>query len=187
MESLRREKPGQIIEVWLQDEMRFGQKGVLTHGWARRGSRPRAVKQTEYDWAYLFGAVCPRTGESVAMVAPSVSIELMNLHLKWIGEHARAGPGGGAVHVVLMLDRAGWHTSPKVVWPSNITPLFLPPYSPELNGIERLWPRVRVKGLANRALPDGAALDAEGVHAWNRLTIDEIKSTCRTPWLERRC
>ena len=85
------------------------------------------------------------------------------------------------------LDRAGWHTSPKVVWPSNITPLFLPPYSPELNGIERLWPRVRVKGLANRSLPDGAALDAEGVNAWNRLTIDEIKSTCRTPWLERRC
>lgn len=166
--------------------MRFGQKGVLTHGWARRGSRPRAVRQTEYDWSYLFGAVCPTTGQSVAMVAPSVSIELMNLHLKWIGEHVRSTPGGDAVLVVLVLDQAGWHTSPRVAWPDNIRPLPLPPYSPELNPVERLWPRVRVKGLANRVLPGGADLDAEGVKAWNRLTPQDIRSTCRTAWTERR-
>ncbi|MCC6971727.1 MAG: transposase [Phycisphaerales bacterium] len=109
----------------------------------------------------------------------------MNQHLAWISEHVRSTPGGEFVQVVLVLDRAGWHTSPKVEWPSNIRSLFLPPCSPELNGIERLWPRVRVKGPANLALPAGAELDAEGVRAWNRLTIDEIKSTCRTPWIER--
>lgn len=165
--------------------MRFGQKGVLTHGWARRGYRPRAVRQTEYDWAYLFGAVCPETGESVGMVAPSVSIGLMNLHLKWISEHTLRTPAGDMVRIVLVLDRAGWHVSPKVEWPSNITPLFLPAYSPELNPVERVWPLVRNRGLANRVLPGGSALDAEGVRAWNRLTMDDFKSACRTTWIER--
>lgn len=165
--------------------MRFGQKGTLTHGWARRGSRPRAVRQTEYDWAYLFAAVCPKTGESVAMVAPHVGIDMMNLHLKWLGEHVRSTPAGDMVQVVLILDRAGWHVSPKVKWPGNIKPLFLPPYSPELNCVERLWPRVRLRGLANRALPGGDALDREGLNAWNRLTPQDIIDTCRTPWMER--
>lgn len=165
--------------------MRYGQKGTLTHSWSRRGTRPRAVRQTEYDWAYLFGAVCPATGESVAMIAPTVGIELMNLHLKWIDEHTRSTPGGAMVQVVLILDQAGWHTSPKVVWPCNITPLFLPPYSPELNPVERLWPMVRARGLSNRVLPGGAALDREGADAWNRLTTDAIKSACRVPWMER--
>ena len=47
------------IEVWFQDEARIGQKGTLTRIWARIGSRPRAPRDTRYESAYLFGAVCP--------------------------------------------------------------------------------------------------------------------------------
>lgn len=165
--------------------MRFGQKGTITHGWAKRGSRPSAVKQLEYDWAYVFAAVCPASGESVAMIAPSVNIGLMNLHLKWIAEHMRSTPGGELVRVILILDNAGWHRSPKVAWPANITPLFLPPYSPELNCVEPLWPRVRLCGLSNRVLPCGRALQDRGEEAWNRLIPEIIKFTCRSSWMER--
>ena len=83
-------------------------------------------------------------------------------------------------------DRAGWHVSPKVKWPPNITPLFLPAFSPELNPVERVWPLVRLRGLANRVLPGGKALDDEGVKAWNRLTMDDFQSVCRTNWMERK-
>ncbi len=68
---------------------------------------------------YLYGAVCPATGESVGMVGGSVGIAWMNQHLAWIGEHVRASPGGEFVHVVLVLDQAGWHTSPKLSVPMD--------------------------------------------------------------------
>ena len=45
--------------AWFQDEARIGQKGTLTRLWARIGSRPRAPRDSRYEWAYLFGAVCP--------------------------------------------------------------------------------------------------------------------------------
>ncbi len=48
---------GKPIEVWFQEEARVGQKGTLTRIWARKGRRPRAVCDTRYEWAYLFGAV----------------------------------------------------------------------------------------------------------------------------------
>ena len=71
-------------------------------------------------------------------------------------------------------------------WPSNITPLFLPPYSPELNEIERLWPQVRLCGLSDRSLSSGEALDRAGVEAWNRVTPEIIKSTGHAAWVIRK-
>ena len=67
-----------------------------------------------------------------AMIASTVNIGLMNQHLRRISESVRATPAGEIVQVILILDNAGRHRSPKVVWPKNITPHFLPPYSPEL-------------------------------------------------------
>ena len=45
------------VEVWVQDEARIGQQGTLTRVWGETGSRPSAIRQTEYEWAYLFAAV----------------------------------------------------------------------------------------------------------------------------------
>ena len=60
--------PGTPIEVWFMDEARVGQQGTLTRVWAKRGTRPRAVRDRRYTWAWLFGAVCPerRTGAAPA-------------------------------------------------------------------------------------------------------------------------
>ena len=92
-----------------------------------KGSRPTALQQTEYEWVYLFGAVNPRTGDSSALLAPTVNTDYMNHHLRFISEQA-----GPEVHVVLVLDRAGWHLSKALQVPENITLLPLPPYSPSL-------------------------------------------------------
>jgi len=35
---------GKPVEVWFMDEARIGQQGTLTHVWAPRGTRPRAVR-----------------------------------------------------------------------------------------------------------------------------------------------
>lgn len=55
------------------DEARLGQQGTLTNVWARTGSRPAAVRQTRYEWVYLYAAVEPLTGESAALLAPNVN------------------------------------------------------------------------------------------------------------------
>jgi transposase len=51
------------------------------------------------------------------------------------------------------MDRAGWHIASDLVVPANLTPLFLSPYSPELNAIERVWLYLRERFLSHRLRP----------------------------------
>jgi len=136
------------------------------------------VRQTEYDWCYLYAAVNPLTGESSAMLAPTVDTLLMNVHLRWISQHV--GPDR---HVVLVLDGAGWHVANALEVPDNVTLLLLPPYSPELNCIERVWAYLRSHYLSNRVFEDHAALVDAGRHAWNHLSDADLRSICHTEWI----
>ena len=157
--------PGERVEVWQQDEARIGQQGTLTRVWGETGSRPSAVRQTEYEWAYLFAAVNPLTGASSALIAPTVNTQYMNKHLAFIGREA--GPG---VHVVLVLDQAGWHVAKALRVPKNVTLLHLPPYSPELNGSERIWgvpaqplpQQPRLQGLRRAVRGDQGGVEPPG-------------------------
>ncbi len=78
---MQRQHPDKQVAVWFQDEARIGQQGTLTRVWAQRGSSPRAVRQTQYQWGYVFGAVDPLTGRSSALIAPTVNTQLMSRHL----------------------------------------------------------------------------------------------------------
>ena len=60
----------------------MGQQGTLTRVWARRGTRPRAPRDTRYTWAYVFGAVCPTRGVAAGMILPAVNTEAMNEFLQ---------------------------------------------------------------------------------------------------------
>ena len=54
------------VDVWFQDEMRIGQRGTQTRIWARRGTRPRVVRQQQSESAYIFGAVCAQHDAAVS-------------------------------------------------------------------------------------------------------------------------
>ena len=130
---------GKPVELWWQDEARVGQQGSLTYIWADKGSRPRAPRDQRYDWAYLFGAVCPARGIGAALVLAFVNAEAMNLHLAEIS--TQVSPGA---HAVITLDGAGWHQAGgRLVVPENISLLALPPYSPEPNPVENVWQFLR--------------------------------------------
>ena len=137
------------------------------------------VRQTEYKWGYVFGAVNPLTGNSSGLIAPTVNAGLMSVHLRMIAE--AAGPG---VHVVLVLDGAGWHKAKALEVPASVTLLFLPPYAPELMPVERLWLWMKDHHLSNRVFKDEAQIDAACRESWNTLTPERIRSVCRTAWLE---
>ena len=109
---------GKPVEVWFQDEARVGQQGTLTRVWAKRGTRPRALRDRRYTWAWLFGAVCPERGTGAAVVLPHVNVGAMDAHLAEISRRVAEG-----AHAVLVLDRAGWHTSPRLRVPDGTVKL----------------------------------------------------------------
>jgi transposase len=122
------------IEIWFADEARVGQKGQLTRQWAKKGSRPRQPKDQRHKAAYLFAAACPETHGAAALVLPKANTDAMTLHLAEISTQVTPG-----AHAVVILDQAGWHVAHDLDLPDNISLLFLPPYSPELNPIENLF------------------------------------------------
>ncbi len=174
-----RDKP---IELWWQDEARVGQQGSLTYIWADKGSRPRAPRDQRYDWAYIFGAVCPARGIGAALVLPIVSTEAMNLHLAEISTNVAAG-----AHAVVTLDGAGWHQQGgKLKLPHNISLLPLPPYSPELNPVENVSQFLKQNDLANRVFENYDAIVDACCDAWNKLVSapEKIRSIASRPWAE---
>ena len=54
--------------------------------------------------------------------------------------------------ILLVLDGAPNHRCGDLVVPDNVTLLYLPPYSPELNPKENLWDEIREKIFKNYAL-----------------------------------
>ena len=169
---------GVKTRVFFMDEARFGQQGTTTRVWAPTGSRPTAVKQTRYEWVYLYAAVEPTTGVSVALQAPLVNTGTMSVFLKMLSQELAPGD-----HAVLIMDQAGWHKSRALAVPENISVLLLPPYSPELNPVERLWAYMRSHFLANRVFDDYTHLLHAGAEAWQKLTPELIRSVCACPYL----
>jgi transposase len=154
----------------------------VTRIWAERGTRPRAPRDQRYDWAYLFGAVCPERDLGAALVLPHVDSEAMNLHLAEISRHVTAGS-----HAVVVLDGAGWHqTGGKLEIPQNLSLLKLPPYSPELNPVENIWQFLRQNQLSNRVFDSYDAIVDACCDAWNALTAEpgRIRSSATRAWAQ---
>src|SRR5262249_39418651 len=123
----------------------FGQQGTLTHVWAPRGSRPVAPKQVGYANVQVVTAVCPATGRAEGLIAAKLDAALTQLFLEQLSATIPQG-----VHALLVWDGASWHTAGSLVMPANVTALRLPPYSPELNPVERLWHYLREHHWSNR-------------------------------------
>jgi transposase len=165
--------------LWFQDEARIGQKNKITRRWAKRGTRPRAAHDQRTRWAYIFGAICPARGKGAGLVMPYCDTPAMEAHLEEISRAVDPG-----AHAVLILDQAGWHTSPKLDIPDNITLLPLPPRSPELNPVENIWQFIRDNWLSNRVFTSYENIVALCCEAWNDLIEQpwRITSIGRRQW-----
>jgi transposase len=164
------------VEVWFEDEARFGQKGTLTTGWAERGSRPTAPKQGAFGNLHVLTAVCPATGEAEGLVSPALNAEVVQLFLDQLSAATPAG-----THRLLVWDGAGYHVAKGLRVPANLTVLTLPPYSPELNPVERLWRYLRDHHWSNRVYPTTTDLESAAVDGWRAvcLNAERIKTVCR--------
>lgn len=133
-----------------------------------------------YDWLYLYGFVRPATGDVEWLLLPTVNVPTFNIAL---AHFATAVGASETKRILLVLDGAGWHKSSDVEWPTGVHPIFLPPYSPELQPAERLWPLVR-EAPANRLVHSLDELESIVVDRCQRLIEmpDHIRACTRLPW-----
>jgi transposase len=98
---------------------------------------------------------------------PWANTEAMQLHLDEISRMVARKARG-----VVLMDRAGWHTTAKLNVPKNLTIILLPSRSPELNPVENIWQYIRANWLSNRVFENYDDIVNAGCDAWNRL-IDQ--------------
>jgi transposase len=93
--------------------------------------------QHVFEWFYVFGAVAPTTGERFFLELPYLNAETFQ---PFIEAFAEVFPQ----HLnILLLDNSGAYTAQRLRWPENVRAVWLPPYCPELNPIERVWRDVK--------------------------------------------
>jgi len=161
--------------IYYQDEARFGQHGTITRVWAKVGTRPKGLQQNQYDYLYVFAAVCPETGEATGLIAPEINTQMMNAFLEQFGRELPSD-----VHALMVLDRAGWHTAGALVVPANVTLVHLPPKSPELNPAENLWHYLRSHFWSNRLYKTWNDLKEAAIDGWRRVCLvpEKLKTVC---------
>jgi len=103
----------------------------------------------------------------------------MQLHLDEIARHVAKG-----AHAVVLLDRAGWHTTANLDIPENITPILLPSRAPELNPVENIWQFMRANWLSNRVFDTYEDIIEAACDAWQKLTAqpENITSIGMRDW-----
>jgi transposase len=116
------------------------------------------------------------------LLSPNINTNIINIFFEQFCKETDPN-----VHVVMVWDRAGFHTSKDLKVPENITIVPLPAYSPELNPVENLWHYLRSHYWANRSYSDYDDLRYAAIGAWQNAALDPeiIKSVCRTPYVQR--
>jgi putative transposase len=180
IQAIQEAHPDEKVQVWFEDEARFGQQGTLTRVWARRGSRPRGVRQTQYTFLSVLTAVCASTGAASGLISPTLNAAVVNLFLEQFSRELPAG-----VHAVLLWDGAGYHTSEDLRIPKNVSLIQLLPYSPELNPVENLWHYLRSHYWSLRVYRDYEELEESAVEAWREVCLKPalVSSICNAPYV----
>jgi hypothetical protein len=121
------------VRVCSQDDSRVGLLTIRRRPLTARGVPPVGAVQHVFAWGSVDGVVEPTTGDRFFREWPSLHAERCQL---FVDAFAHAFPDSLNI---LVLDTSGAHTSSQLTLPENVRCVFLPPYCPELNPIERVW------------------------------------------------
>ena len=110
------------------------------------------------------GAICPARGTGASLALPFADTDARQLHLDEIARTVAKG-----ANAVLLLDRAGWHTTRALAVPKNITRILLPSRAPELNPVENVWQYLRQNWLSNRVFDTYEDIIDAACDAWRKL------------------
>ena len=112
--------------------------------------------QHAFENYYLYGAIEPRSGDSFFLEMPYLNSDCFQIFLDQFAINYPDSLN------ILILDNGAFHKAKKLRIPKNLLLLFLPPYCPELNPIERFWQDVKDQIAGQifetlQALKDGVA------------------------------
>lgn len=121
---------------------------------------------------YVYGAVNINSGQADSLLMPYVDTSCFNAFLEEVSQNYKTSK------CLLILDGASWHRSASLKVPDNIELMFLPPYSPELNPIERLWNYIKKHTIRNKFYDSIRLLENAVCDFIKQITEDTIKSIC---------
>lgn len=146
--------------------------------WALAGKPLQIKVKQSFQNFYIYGAVDPKTGDNFSLFLPWVNTDMMNRYLKEMSDFYENE------EIVLIMDQAGWHKSKDLVVPRNIEIIFLPPYSPELNPVERIWKYLKTYYIHNRAFDSITQMMAVMVDAFVNLDNETVAALCHCSYLD---
>jgi putative transposase len=164
-------------EVFFFDESRFGTHSKIGHGWFKKGSRTAVNVKLGFENFYVYSAVCPGTGEDYTLIFPNADSDCLNAYLDEFSHYI------GDKEVMFILDGAGWHKANKLKVPQNIELVFLPPYSPELNPVERFWQFIKDNTIKNQVYKTLKGIEDEVSYFLKGITNEITASVCRVEYL----
>ena len=125
-------------EIWFQDESGFEADPRPRKRWAVKGEKCHLARSCHHIRSSVSGLICPRTGEFYALELPYSDTELFQLFLDEANKDIKFKRRKN----IMICDNASWHKSKSLDW-GRFEPVYLPPYSPDLNPIERIWKLVK--------------------------------------------
>jgi transposase len=136
-----------------------------------KGVKPVAPFLHRFDNLYLFGAFSPLTGCSHLLEMPHCNANTFQLFIDYMAIQ------NATEFKILILDNGAFHHAKKLAIPNNITLLFLPPYSPELNPAEKMWRHFKDR-VSMVAYNNIEMLQNQISAIIKNLTIENVKSIC---------
>jgi len=165
------------VELWYGDETGIDGEPRPRRGWAMKGTRQKVVHNGDHVRLTILGTVCPRSGEFFAIEASHCDTDVFQAFL----DEAVQSVIPTRRRNILILDNASWHKRKSLDW-HFFEPLYLPPYSPDFNPIERIWLIMKAEYFANIHCRNRAALIEKADHALCELMDNPLKvASAATP------
>ena len=141
-------KAGEKEPIYFADSVHPHHQTHLTYGWILKGER-KAIDTTGRQYRLnIIGGICLTGHRFIYQQADTVDADSI---ARFLCELRRKNPGKHKIHVIW--DRAGYHRDKEIqIFAKGlaIELHYLPPYSPNLNPIERLWKLMHERITYNR-------------------------------------
>jgi transposase len=164
-------------EIFFFDESRFGTHSKIGHGWFKKGTRTPVNVKLGFENFYVYSAVNPKTGEDFTLFFSNANSDCLNAYLEKLNEYLENRK------IIFILDGAGWHKCHRLKRYPNIEFVFLPPYSPELNPVERFWQFIKDNTIKNKVFKTLQEIESEVIRFLNEMTNNILISVCSYPYL----
>jgi len=152
-------------------------QSTVTRIWAKRGEPVTVKVQQGYQNFYIYSGVSPHSGDSFSLFLPESNTDMMNLFL---AEFSQVYPDQ---EILFILDQARWHKARELQVPPHMTLVYLPPYSPELNPVEKFWKWLRKEVTHNQVFNTLHALMDALQRELRRLTPQDFQKLCHCSYL----